>query len=408
MKLVGKRFLFTIATLVFIGVAATVAVLMAKGYTFSSKQGGLVGSGIISVASTPDGASVYIDGHLTTATNTNISGLTPKKYNVKIIKEGFIPWEKEVEVGEGIVSEVKATLFPALPTIYPLTYNGVLGPVLSPDGEKLAFAVPLVSDSPTRQKGGIWVWTMTSQPIALARSGEPHQIVASTTDLDFSKGTLRFSPDSTQVLVSLGTKGAASERNYLLPTDRQSSLGELRDITATVTNTLKEWETDQKAKDDLRVLAIKNLETRKIASASSQLTANSSQPSAVSSQQLRWSPDETKFIVDSPQPTANGKQQKAESSKQSAKVYDLVMDKSYDLPEAKVYFWLPDSKHIILVQEGKVAISEYDGLNVATIYAGSFENSFVFPWPDASRLVILTTFNTPTASTPNLFGINLK
>lgn len=381
----GKRFLFTLGMLLFIGVAATVAVFMAKGYTFSSKQGGLVGSGIISVSSMPDGASVYIDGHLTTATNTNISGLTPKKYNVKIIKEGFIPWEKEIEVWEGIVSEVKATLFPALPTIYPLTYNGVLSPVLSPDDEKLAFAVPLLPNSPTRQKGGIWVWTMTSQPIALARSGEPHQIVASTTDLDFSKGTLRFSPDSTQVLVSLGAKGTASERNYLLSTDRQSSLGELRDITPTLVGTLKEWETDQKSKDEIRILAIKNLETRKIASASASKTPEVGKETSG----VRWSPDETKFIA-------------------SNKVYDLVMDKSYDLPEAKGYFWLPNSKHIVLIKEDGVAISEFDGLNVATIYAGKFENGFVFPWPDSSRLVILTSFNTPTASMPNLFGINLK
>lgn len=381
----GKRFLLTLGMLLFIGVAATVAVLMAKGYTFSSKQGGLVGSGIISVTSMPDGASVYLDGHLTTATNTNISGLSPKKYNVKIIKEGFIPWEKEIEVGEGIVSEVKATLFPALPTIYPLTYNGVLNPVLSPDGEKLVFAVPLVSDSPTRQKGGIWVWTMTSQPIALARSGEPHQIVSSTTDLDFSKGALRFSPDSTQVLVSLGVKGTATERNYLLSANRQSSLGELRDITPTLAGTLKEWADDQKAKDDLKVVAIKNMETKRIASSSASKTPDVSSPASG----VRWSPDETKFIS-------------------GTKVYDLVMDKSYDLPEAKALFWLPDSKHIILVQEGKVAISEFDGSNVATIYAGTFENNFVFPWPDSSRLVILTSFNTPTASTPNLFGINLK
>lgn len=388
----GKRFLLTIATLVFIGVAATVAVLMAKGYTFSSKQGGLVGSGIISVTSTPDGASVYIDGHLTTATNTNISGLSPKKYNLKIVKEGFTPWEKEVEVGEGIVSEVKATLFPALPTIYPLTYNGVLSPVLSPDGEKLAFAVPLLSDSPTRQKGGIWVWTMTSQPIALARSGEPHQIVTSTTDLDFSKGALRFSPDSTQLLVSLGTKDTASEKNYLLPANRQVSLGELRDITPTLAGTLKEWATDQKAKEDLRILAIRNQETRRIASSSASLTQNSE---LKTQNPLKWSPDETKFVVEG-------------QEKKKTMVYDLVMDESYGLPEAKGYFWLPDSKHVILIEENKVSVSEFDGSNVATIYAGKFEDSFVFPWPDSSRLVVLASFNTPTASVPNLFGINLK
>lgn len=385
----GKRFLFTIGTLAFITIAATVAVFMAKGYSFSPNQGGLVGSGIISVASVPDGASVYIDGHLTTATNTNISGLSPKKYGLKIVKEGFIPWEKEVEVKEGVVSEIKATLFPALPTIYPLTFNGVFNPLLSPDGQKLAFAVPLVSESPTRQKGGVWVWTMTSQPIAFARGAEPHQIVISSSDLDFSKGSFKFSPDSTQLLITLGTKGTPSERNYILPVDRQTGLGDLRDVTPTVANTLKEWATDQKSKDDLRILAIKNLATKQIASVSAQLTYPSNQ-------QLKWSPDETKFVI------------LESSGSKKAKVYDLVMDKSYDLPEAKGHFWLPDSKHIVLIKEDGVAISEFDGTNVATIYAGKFENGFVFPWPDSSRLVILTSFNTPTASMPNLFGINLK
>ena len=81
----GKRLILTLVTLLIISGIALVAVFLAKGYTFSSKQGIMVGTGIISVSSVPDGASVYIDGHLTTATNTTISQLQPKIYSLKIL-----------------------------------------------------------------------------------------------------------------------------------------------------------------------------------------------------------------------------------------------------------------------------------------------------------------------------------
>ena len=90
------------------------------------------------------------------------------------------------------------------------------------------------------------------------------------------------------------------------------------------------------------------------------------------------------------------------------RVYDLEERQYYDLPQALAYYWLPESTHIILVQEDKIGIVEFDGSNVAEIYAGKFEPEFVFPWPDSSRLVVLTSFATSTASSPNLFGVNLK
>ncbi|MFH0936727.1 MAG: PEGA domain-containing protein [Candidatus Daviesbacteria bacterium] len=376
----SKHFIITLATLIIIALGAGIAIFFTKGYSFSAKNGGLIGTGIISATSHPDGASVYIDGHLTTATNTNISNLSPKIYKIKIAKDGFIPWEKDVQVTEGLVSEIKATLFPALPTLYPLTVSGAESPVLSPDGGKLAFAVPFSSDGRSRQKGGIWVWTMTSTPIAFARGAEPHQIVISTTDLDFAKATLAWSPDSKQLLVSLqegGVEGEANARNYLLSSDGQTSVSNLRDITPTLASTLKNWKDDQKVENETRVASIKDLNTRKIASDSAT---------------VKWSPDETKFMV----------------REKTAKVYDLEDKKEYQLPEADTYLWLPDSLHVILVSEGKISVCEFDGGNTAVIYAGKFDEANVFPWPDSSRLVFLTSFDTPSASNPNLFGINLK
>lgn len=398
--MISKRFLFTIATIIFIAVIAVFAIYFSKGYTFSTTEKKLSGTGIISVTSTPDGASVYVDGHLTTATNATLSQLSPKIYEIKLVKEGFITWEKKIEVKEGLVSEVKATLFPALPTIYPLTFNGAINPVLSPDSQKLAFAVPLVSDQRTRQKGGIWVWTMNSQPLSLNRGAEPHQVVTSSTELDFSKATYRWSPDSKQLLITMrqeGVTGDAGLRNFLVGADFQTSPGDLKDITPLVANTIKGWEEDQKLKDDARLALISNLKIRQVASDSASLI---------------WSPDESKIIAGGVKPQITPAKTVATLSPgmllKGYKVYDLLTNKDYDLPEAKAYFWLPDSRHVILVLEDKVSICEFDGSNSAAIFAGKFEGTDVFPWSDSSRLMVLTSFNTPTASIPNLFGINLK
>lgn len=372
----SKRFIITLVTLIVILAAAGIAVILAKGYTFSTKEKKLVGTGIISITSTPDAASVFVDGHLTTATNATISSLSPKEYTVRIVKEGFIPWERKVEVKEGLVSDLKVRLFPAIPTIYPLTFTGVANATLSPDAQKLAYIVP------SGKKAGLWVWGMASdRPIAFARGGEPHQIANNAT-VDYSKATLRFSADSKKILATVGGN------NYLLDADNFN--GEPRDITAILAATLKGWEDDQKSADSARVLNIKDPQVRKIASDSAT---------------LKWSPDETKFLFRKDPPP---KELKADTLVKGYKVYDLEEDKQYDIPEARMHFWLPDSRHIVLVEDGKVSIVDFDGTNKAVIYAGKFEDDLVFAWPDSSRLVLISSFPTPTASEPNLYGINLK
>lgn len=365
----SKKFIISIITFIIIGVAAAIAIFLAKGYIFSPNERKIVGTGIISITSEPDAASVFIDGHLTTATNATVSSLSPKNYSLKIIKEGFIPWEKQVGVKEGLVTDIKVTLFPAIPTIYPLTFSGVENPVLSPDESKLAYIVP----SLTNKKAGVWVWTMAkNQPISFTRSSEPHQI-ATNTIADFSKATLKWSADSKQVLATVGNN------NYLLEADKLNS--EPRDITPVLQITLKSWEEDTVSKNEARIAVIKDFGLRQIAS---------------SAAIVRWAPDETKFM-------ATKNVQLGE-----LKVYDLETKKEYVLPSARSHMWLPDSRHIILVEEDAISVIDFDGTNKAVIYAGSFLDNFVFPWPDSSRLVIISSFPTPTASEPNLYGINLK
>jgi hypothetical protein len=392
----SRRFLITLLTLIVIGVAAGVAIFLAKGYTFSPEQGRILGTGIISITSKPDSATVYIDGHLTTATDATIPSLAPKTYKVMLKKENFITWEKEVEVKEGLVTDLEVTLFPAIPTIYPLTYNGIKNPVLSPDASKLAFVVPVSTESASiRKKAGVWVWSMESdQPIAFARGSEPHQVSRSEL-IDYTDATLRWSPDSKELLATVG------DNNYLLSEDNFND--DPRDITPILTQTLRSWDEDIEDKEAARVASIRDLTIRRTAS---------------SSGALKWSPDETKFLY-SEQPAANkqavdeistaaGQDQPGEEGNRHFKVYDLIENKQYDIPQAKYTFWLADSTHIVLVEEGQISIMDYDGTNKATVYAGTFEDSLVVAWPDSSRLAFITSFPTPTAKVPNLYGINLK
>lgn len=389
----SKRFIFTIITLIAIVIAAAIAIFLAKGYTFSPKEKRIVGTGIMTISSEPDAASVYIDGHLTTATNTTVASLSPKSYDVKVIKEGFIPWEHQVMIKEGLVTQVKISLFPAIPTIYPLTFNGVENPTLSPDGSKLAYVVPTPLSGITK-KAGIWVWTQTrNQPISFVRSSEPHQISQSLT-IDFSKATLKWSSDSKQILATV------ANNNYLLDADKLNT--DPRDITPVLSATLQSWDEDTRSKDESRILAIKDINLRQIASASASLKANSSSI-------VRFSPDETKFmVIQSSDKTSLKSDPATGGAEDSVKVYDLEDKKDYSLPSAKFHIWLPDSRHIILIEEGTISIVDLDGTNKAVIYAGSFQDGFVFPWLDSSRLVIISSFPTPTASQPNLYGINLK
>ncbi len=380
--MVRKSFLLTILTFLIIGAVAAVAIFFAKGYRFSPDTGMVTGTGILSITSIPDQASVYLDGHLTTATDANIDSLVPKTYDVRIVKEGYIPWEKKIEVREGLVTEVKAALFPAIPTVYPLTFNGVYNPSLSPDGQKLVFVVPPAADQGSlTKKAGVWVWTMSERPIAFARGVEPHQIAVSNPGIDYTKASFRWSPDSSQILVTL------PDRSLLLNSDSLNDPP--RDITAILQPTLKSWEEDEETKELTRLEVIKDLNIRKIASDAAQ---------------IKWSPDETKFLF-------------VEEQKQKVKfkVIDLVERKTFDLPEVFSASWLSDSRHLVLVDQeqdqtdiNRISIVEFDGQNQAVIFVGNFNADAVYSWPDGSRLAIVYTLPIPTAKEPNLYGINLK
>ncbi len=392
-----KRLLVTILTLLIVGGGAALAVFLAKGYRLSPSDKTIFGTGILSITSTPDQASVYLDGHLTTATDANVNSLEPKVYDIKIIKEGFIPWTKKIEIKQGLVTDVKATLFPAIPSVYPLSFNGAQNLLIPPDDTRIAFVIPGEDETTptTVKKGGIWVWDMKDQPVSFTRGREPHQVLSVSSGYNLSNPRLRWSPDSTQILVTLGDPQTSSSEQQLL-LDASKLNDNPRDITPVLKATLQSWDQDLKTSEFNRFQAIKDLNIRQTATGSAF---------------LKWSPDETKLLF-----SADGTAR--------FMVADLIEKKIYELPEIKTegripFVWLSDSRHFIVAEtpaakdltslpQGTISIIEYDGGNKSVLYAGQFDPKSLTPWPDSSRLVVISSLPTPTASQPNLFGINLK
>lgn len=67
-------------------------------------------TGMISAKSNPQGANVYLDGKLITATNNSLSGIEPGRHKLRIIKNGYMDWEKEIEVFPELVTDITAVL----------------------------------------------------------------------------------------------------------------------------------------------------------------------------------------------------------------------------------------------------------------------------------------------------------
>ena len=74
-------------------------------------------TGMISAKSQPEGANVYLDDKLITATNNSISGVDLGKHKLKIVKNGYITWEKEIEVFPELVTDITAMLISQTPRL---------------------------------------------------------------------------------------------------------------------------------------------------------------------------------------------------------------------------------------------------------------------------------------------------
>lgn len=456
----SRRLIITLVTAIILVVGTYTAIQFAKGYRPDLKTREIKGTGLLVVNSIPEGAQVFINGKLTTATDDTLN-LPPDDYQVEIKKDGYIPWKKTLKIQVELVTQANARLFPAVTDLRPLTFTGAANLAPSPDGQRIVYAV---SESSQEANKGLWILDLVERPLSLSK--EPRQIVRNTESLNFTQAILNWSPDSNQILahfpeVTTGKK--SPEKNLMLSASEFNKQESLRDVTAQLPLIFSQWEEllARKINDQLLNLP---LEMQNIATASAT--------------NLYFSPDEEKLMYTatqeieipenliSPLPSSSTQKQERLIKPGKLYVYDIKEDKNFFLTEsfkpaelaeplsrillidqinprtlfapeaspsthtklqkpqtaetiagfaaqytpisAQPVQWFPDSSHLILTEDERISIIEYDGTNSSVVYAGPFQNQFVFPWPDSSKLLILTNLNPTSELPPNLYAISLK
>lgn len=399
--LAKHRTIFSLGVAFLVFVMAIGAIFWARGFKPNLKQGKIERTGLIVATSIPTGAEVYLDDRLTSATNTSIGFLEPKTYKVRIEKDGYTTWGKEIEVKADLATEIKALLFPLAPEIKPLTTTGAASPTLSPDGSKIVYGV-------AGERGGLYSLSMTDRPLPFRQ--DPRKVAKNQRGLDFSAANFIWGPDSKQLIARFGDDQEKNVANLLIDTDKTDQ--DLRDITGALSATLSSWqgEIDLQAQTQaiLAPDSVREATGEAFLVNSSALTVDSKtksvnrEPQTVN--QLNFYPTGLVFSLDEEKILYKNRDGKY-------KVWDLKLKKDYTQPDFADFiniFWYPDSNHLVVVQRDLISIIEADGTNKMTVFFGKFENGFVFAHPSGSRLIILTTLTQPDGSPANLYSINLR
>ncbi|EKD64608.1 MAG: hypothetical protein ACD_50C00338G0013 [uncultured bacterium] len=408
-----KQLVIYFLIILFLGITTTIVVLYGRGYRFIQDGEGIevAGTGLLAATSIPEGAGIYVNGHLTSATNTTVN-LRPGEYDVRIVKEGYFPWEKKITIQKEVVSIASALLFSTTPKLENITDSGVSNPVIDPSGTQIAFTVA----SQSARRNGVYILDMSSRPVLTLQSSST-QISDDTSDI-FSQSLLSWSPDGKELIatISASTK-VGLPATYIVSAERFNQIPQ--DVTQTIDAVNLTWQKQKEDKERSQMLGLK-AKLRSLISENFKI--------------ISWSPNEAKIlylasesatlplVIDPPLIGTNTTAENRSIEKDGIYVYDIKEDKNFQIninpsgiqpkdlqnpSQSPPLTWFPDSKHLIFVEDRKINIMEYDGTNKTVVYAGPFMDNYVFPWPDGSKLVILTNLGNENI-TPNLYTIGLK
>lgn len=446
---VNPRVIWTLASALIILGGTALAIQYARGNFRITSQGVVRGAGLLSANSAPTGAQVIINGKLVTATDDTIY-LDPGTYDVSIVKDGYSPWRKQLTLQSELVTQTNAQLFPIAPSLSPLTFTGIENALPSPDGQKLLFYTASASAS---NKKGLYVMELSNSPLSLQRGAR--QIAEDVDGIDLRKTEFIWAPDSSQVL-AIFPHESTDDRAVLLDISSKNDLRILPDISYKLRQTLSEWEEEMYIRERQylgnfppEVIAVATQSAKNVylspdkkkllytATASAvldtelvpPLPATNSQPESRTLEPntiyVYDREEDRNFKLGVDRSNTFGKQLLATdlaskvaktleaspsafvSMQASSSAETVARFRRYHTPlYAQTFQWLADSQHLVYYTNDTIRVVEYDGGNDTVLYSGPFEQSFVYPWPDGSKLMILTTFS-PESPT-NLYAIELK
>src|SRR3989344_9021614 len=118
-----SRILLFLTGFILVPVCTYFVILFARGFRLDFTRRSLQPTGLLVLKSLPDGAQIYLNSKLTSATDTTVN-LTPGTYKVEIKKQGFSVWTKTLQVDAEVVTRAVATLFPSVPSFKAITTTG--------------------------------------------------------------------------------------------------------------------------------------------------------------------------------------------------------------------------------------------------------------------------------------------
>lgn len=376
------RVLILLTTFVIVGIIGYFVALVARGYQFDTVTYKFLANGILVVKSDPDGASIYVDGNLKGATNTNLK-LSPNKYSVEIKKNGYITWQKELTIKKEEVTQITAHLFKTAPSFSPVTFDGAENPVVSSDFSRIAYT----------NEEGLWIMSVSSLPIGFPN--EPKLI----TDGLLKGFTYSFSPNNRELLLENKTEV------YLLNVNEFVSQANLTNVLSQRETILKDWKLQKEKKDDSELKLV---------------PTELSQILSKDTSKFVFSPDETMVMYTASSEATlkenlidklpGSSTQKEERSIKVGKtyIYDIKEDKNFLVNEnGRSLYWLPTSRHLVLPDQGKIIVMDYDGTNRQVVFSGDYIDPHAYPFVNASKLLILTNLGSPS-TTSNLYSLSIK
>lgn len=396
------RIVFFTITLIVVGALGLFAAYYAKGYKFDIDTLKFQPNGILVLKSEPDGASVYINGELKSATDANIS-IAPGIYDIEVKKDGYFNWYKRLTIEKEVVTQANISLFKTVPSLSPVTYIGAVNPVMSKDGSKIVYSV-LPRKGIDDDKTGLWTLDAYSLPLGFSTS--PTRI----TDADMTDASYIFSPEGDQILLTI-SKGI-----FLLESKSFTSQNNMINIAAQEDETLVDWKSKEEVTNQS---LIKNLPSE-LADILSRKT--SSFVFSPNDNMILYTASTSAILPDNlikQLPGASTQSQERELKAGRTYVYDIKEDRNFLITDKPVTInnsdnsqtaalrWMSSSLHLLLADAGEISIMDYDGTNRQVVYSGSYIAPYAFPFSNTTKLLVLTNLGAASASA-NLYTLTVK
>lgn len=399
------RVLLFLLTLLVVGTVATFIGFYARGYRFDFEEFRFAPNGILIVKSNPDGAQLFINGELETATNATVR-LSPGTYDVSVRKDGFMPWEKRLVVEKEVVTEAEAQLFRVVPSLSAVTFSGVVSPTPSRDQSKIAYTVPF-DNANNGTSAGLWVMETVDLPLGFSR--DPRRV----TDGDLTNATWQWSPDGREILLETTTGVYLLDAGSFTPQNQRVNVATRKETI------LEEWKEEEEQRLAAKVRSLpeplRDLLTREASTVVFSPDENRILYTASSSATLE--PDLIK-----PVPGASSQKQVRDIKPGNTYVYNIKEDRNFLIDTdgetltigggssengERRLSWFPTSNHLVYAEKDRIIVLDMDGTNRQVIYSGSYDSPSAFPTLTVDRLLILTNLGA-NSSLPNLYSLSIK